>query len=84
MYSYFDKEDINKFKEINEEKIKNNKLQISYYDRKNYCLVMEFAQNGSLENYYNNYKQRFKNSEVFLPLDLFIFSKLFLIIQIKL
>ena len=44
-------------------------------DRDLYCLVLEFAQNGSLENFYNKYKSQYPNKEHFVPLDLKIVIK---------
>ena len=65
-YGYFeDKENITKFKEIKEDQIiKNNNLfkdDFSFRketnDKEIYCLVMEFAQHGSLEDYIENYRK---------------------------
>jgi serine/threonine protein kinase len=64
-YGYFEgKENIAKFKEIKEDQIKktNNKFKDDFSFRKEtndkdiYCLVMEFAQHGSLEDYINKGK----------------------------
>ena len=70
LYGYFeDKENIEKFKDIN----KNNKhyknLENERDDRDVYCLVLEFAQNGSLEEFYNKYKSQYPDKEHFIPLD---------------
>ena len=38
---------------------------------------MEFAQNGSLEDYYNKYKQNYSDKKSFIPLDQNIIIKIF-------
>lgn len=59
LYGYFkDIEKIEKFKEIYQDKKDINKQTD---DKQVYCLVMEYAQNGTLENYYNNYKSNKEN-----------------------
>jgi len=65
LYGYFeDIERIEKFKEIyNDNKEKN----IGTEDKKVCCLVLEFANNGSLEEYYEKYKlskESYKNGEI--------------------
>ena len=76
-YGYFkDKENITKFKEIKEAliiKIKNKfKDDLSFRneteDKEIYCLVMEFAQNGSLEEYIEKYKRDCLAKGGFVPL----------------
>ena len=53
LYGFFeDNENIKKFLEIYNEK----NLNIENEDRKVCCLVLEFANNGTLERYYQNYK----------------------------
>ena len=85
-YGYFkDKERIDKYKEIfteiySKKKQYKNKLEAlekETEDKEVYCLVMEFAQNGSLEDYYKNYKQNFSDKEHFTPLDQNIIIKIF-------
>ena len=84
-YGHFeDKEKINKYKEIFEEiyKKKNNEEQLinlkkETEDKVVYCLIMEYAQNGSLEDYYNNYKKKYTNKEDFIPLDQQFIIKIF-------
>jgi len=79
-YGYFeDKENIEKFKEIkldlinkNGNKFKENidLIKNSKEDKDIYCLVTEFAQNGSLEDYINKYKTECIAKEGhFVPLD---------------
>ena len=46
-------------------------------DKEIFCLVMECAQNGSLESYYDDYINRFKDKEHFLPLDEKLIIKIF-------
>ena len=79
-YGYFeDKEKIEKFKKVKLELIEknNNKfkedvesIRNSTQDKVIYCLVTEFAQNGSLEDYIKEYKKNCKAKEKhFVPLD---------------
>ena len=76
LYGYFeDKEKIEKFKEINKKNKHYKNLENETEDRDVYCLVLEFAQNGSLENFYNKYKSQYPNKEHFVPLDLKIVIK---------
>ena len=73
-YGYFkDKEKKDKFKEIQKirkEKI-NTKINLDDIkeDQEMFCLVMEYAENGSLESYYEDYKKKFTDKEHFIPLD---------------
>ena len=65
LYGFFeDIEKIEKFKEIfNNNKDKNTETE----DKKICCLVLEFANNGSLEEYYEKYKlnkKSYKNGEI--------------------
>ena len=84
-YGYFkDKERIDKYKEIFTEiyskknyKNKLDALEKETEDKEVYCLVMEFAQNGSLEDYYNKYKQNFFDKEHFTQLDQKFIIKVF-------
>ena len=85
-YGYFkDKEKIDKYKEIfteiyskkKQDKNKLEALEKETEDKEVYCLVMEFAQNGSLEDYYNKYKQNFSDKEHFTPLDQKFIIKVF-------
>ena len=76
-YGYFkDKEKIDKYKEIfTKIYTKNNKikelelLKKETEDKEVYCLVMEFAQKGSLEDNYNEYKKQFPDKRHFKPLN---------------
>jgi len=65
LYGYFeDIEKIEKFKEIYKDK---EDINIETKDKKVCCLVLEFANNGSLEEYYKNYKlkkESYKNGEI--------------------
>jgi len=85
-YGYFqDKEKVDKYKEIfteiySKKKKYKNKLEAlekETEDKEVYCLVMEFAPNGCLEDYYNKYKQKFSDIEHFTPLDQKIIIKIF-------
>ena len=81
-YGYFkDKEKKDKYKEICEEINKKRNSEIDLDDIKEdkevFCLVMECAQNGSLESYYDDYINRFKDKEHFLPLDEKLIIKIF-------
>ena len=78
-YGYFeDKEKIEKFKEIKREQImkSNNKykenlelVEKEKEDKDIYCLIREFAQNGSLEDFINKYKTDCLTKGDFVPLD---------------
>ena len=57
-------------------KLKKKKTDIKE-DTEIFCLVMECAENGSLESYYKNYKNRFKDKDHFLPLDEKLIIKIF-------
>ena len=58
LYGYFeDIEKIEKFKEIYKDK---EDINIETKDKKVCCLVLEFVNNGSLEEYYKNYKLKKK------------------------
>ena len=55
LYGYFyDKENINKYKEIYKDKKNKNDLDKLNEDISIYCLVLEIAENGSLRKFYNN------------------------------
>ena len=70
LYGYFeDKEKIEKFKDINKDNKHYRNLQNETEDRDVYCLVLEFEQNGSLEEFYKNYKSQYPDKEHFVPLD---------------
>jgi len=69
-YGYFEtKENIGKFKEVYENDKKRKNLENQTEDKNIFCLVLEFAENGSLQDYYNKYKKQFKDKESFVPLD---------------
>jgi len=66
-YGYFeDKENIDKFKFV----YKNDKKRkiIETEDKEIYCLVLEFAENGSLKQYFKNYKEKNKTEKSFTPI----------------
>ncbi len=76
-YGYFeDKENIAKFKEIKEDQIakSNNRFKENLNfrneteDKEIYCLVMEFAENGSLEDYIDNYRKGYLGKEEYVPI----------------
>ena len=59
LYGYFeDKEKIEKFKEIYKD---SKDMDFGTEDKKVCCLVLEFADHGSLEGYYKNYKLNKEN-----------------------
>ena len=63
LYGYFeDFEKIKKFKEIYEDK--KDKIIEGTEDKKVCCLVLEFANNGSLEKYYKKYKSKPENYKI--------------------
>ena len=65
LYGFFeDKEKIEKFKKIFND---NKDINVGTEDKKVCCLVLEFANNGSLEEYYEKYKlnkKSYKNGEI--------------------
>ena len=66
-YGYFeDKENIDKFKYVykNDKKRKVTETE----DKEIYCLVLEFAENGSLKLYFENYKEKNKTEKSFTPI----------------
>ena len=64
-YGYFlDKENINKYKDIYQE---NPNIQNENQDKNIACLVMDYAPNGTLENYYKDHMNENKND--FKPID---------------
>ena len=64
-YGYFeDKENINKYKEIFKD---DPNIQNEDEDKEVYCLVMEYAQNGSLEGYYKEHMKKCENN--FIPIE---------------
>ena len=66
-YGYFeDKESIDKFRYVykNDKKRKVTETE----DKEMYCLVLEFAENGSLKNYFKNYKEKNKTENSFVPI----------------
>jgi serine/threonine protein kinase len=78
-YGYFeDKEKIEKFKEVKLALIEKNKnkfkedvesIKNETQDKDIYCLVTEFAQHGSLEDYINKYRTNCKAKGSYVPLD---------------
>jgi serine/threonine protein kinase len=63
LYGYFiDRENIFKYKDI----FRNNFT--NYKDQDMYCLVLEYIPNGTLEQYYNNYKNKYYSKDSFIPL----------------
>ena len=78
LYGYFkDEENINKYKEIYESKIDKKELDLLTEDKEIYCLVIEYAENGTLEKYYKNRKKKFINKDNFIPIEQDIIIKIF-------
>ena len=77
-YGYFeDKEKIKKFKDVKLTLIEKNKNQFKENinlikkekeDKEIFCLITEFAQNGSLEDYLNKYKEDCLSKGKFVPI----------------
>ena len=68
LYGYFeDIESIQRFKEIYKDDKKNQAIMQETEDKNVYCLILEFAQNGSLEGHYKEYKKKYENKP-FVPL----------------
>ena len=66
-YGYFeDKENIDKFKSIYKDDKKRKVTETE--DKEIYCLVLEFAENGSLKSYFKNYKEKNKTENSFVPI----------------
>ena len=66
-YGYFeDKENIDKFKSIYKDDKKREVTETE--DKEIYCLVLEFAENGSLKSYFKNYKEKNKTESSFVPI----------------
>ena len=66
-YGYFeDKENIDKYKFV----YKNDKKRkvTENEDKEIYCRVLEFAENGSLKQYFKNYKEKNKTENSFTPI----------------
>ena len=65
LYGFFeDTEKIEKFKEVYKDE---ENMNVGTRDKKVCCLVLEFAEHGSLEGFYNKYKlnkENYKNGEV--------------------
>jgi len=69
-YGYFQcEENIEKIKKVYKNNKKSKDLINQTEDKKIYCLVLEFVENGSLQDYYKKYKAQFKDRESFIPLD---------------
>ena len=61
-YGYFeDKEKIDKYKSICKDKASGTE------DKEVYCLVLEYVENGSLEDYFKKYKEKIRLKKVLLP-----------------
>ena len=66
-YGYFeDKENINKFKEIYSQ---DQNIQKETKDKEIYCLVLEYAEKGSLDGYYKNHMEIYPNPNSFVPIE---------------
>ena len=66
-FGYFeDKENINKYKEIYQN---DPNVQNEVKDKEIYCLVLEYAANGSLENYYKKHRNNCPNPDNFIPIE---------------
>ena len=66
-YGYFeDKENIDKFKYVYKDDKKRKVTETE--DKEIYCLVLEFAENGSLKDYLKNYKKNNKTENSFTPI----------------
>jgi serine/threonine protein kinase len=66
-YGYFeDKESIDKYRYVYKDDKKRKVKETE--DKEMYCLVLEFAENGSLKNYFKNYKEKNKTENSFVPI----------------
>ena len=65
LYGYFeDKENIFKYKEIYKDKKKKMNLDNITQDVEIYCLVLEYAERGSLEHHYKYFKEKYPNQRI--------------------
>ena len=73
-YGYFeDKEKIDKFRFVYKDDKKRKVTETE--DKEIYCLVLEFAENGSLKDYFKNYKEKNRTEKSFTPLPQEIITK---------
>ena len=69
-YGYFQcKENIKKISINYIKKIKKTRFNKPNWGQKIYSVVLEFAEKGSLQHYYEKYKAQFKDKESLVPLD---------------
>ena len=74
-YGYFeDKENIAKYKEIYRDK---ENIEKGNYDRKIYCLVLEYAPNGSLNDYLIRNREYSKIKGIYKPIEESFIIKIF-------
>ena len=74
-YGYFeDKENINKYKEVYHDKIN---VEKGNYDRIIYCLVLEYAPNGSLNDYIRRNREYSKIKNIYTPIEESFIIKIF-------
>ena len=77
LYGYFeDKENIFKFKEIYKDKKKKDNLDNLAQDVEIYCLVLEYAERGSLEYHYKDFQKNYPNQPININFIIKIFKQL--------
>ena len=65
LYGYFeDKENIFKYKEIYKDKKEIENLDNMTQDVEIYCLVLEYAERGSLENHYKDFREKYPKKHI--------------------
>ena len=65
LYGYFeDKENIFKYKEIYKDKKKKENLDNITQDVEIYCLVLEYAERGSLEYHYKDFREKYPGKHI--------------------
>ena len=77
LYGYFeDKENIFKFKEIYKDKKKKDNLDNLFQNVEIYCLVLEYAERGSLEYHYKDFRKNYPNQHININFIIKIFKQL--------
>jgi len=77
LYGYFeDKENIFKYKEIYKDKKEKENLDNMTQDVEIYCLVLEYAERGSLEHHYKDFREKYPQKHISQNFIIIIFKQL--------
>ena len=77
LYGYFeDKENIFKYKEIYKDKKEKENLDNITQDVEIYCLVLEYAERGSLEHHYKDFREKYPQKHISQNFIIIIFKQL--------